>query len=791
MRQERDSRAFRRHALHVPFELAGLDRAPRVQFETMTPTQSVPRTDAAHILALTTLAVGQPLLYVLGRNGEFFVASRTRPSELLALVALVVVGVPAVLILIELLAGRFGPRARRTVHMALVALLVTAVTLPMINQGWAAPATYVVAAAAALGIIGAVAYARLALVRLATSLLAVMPLVVAANFLFNSDARQILFHSAPRAARPTAIRSKTPVMLVIFDELPLSSLLDRSFSIDKGRYPNFARLAETAHWFRNARSVSDNTVLAVPAILTGRQPQPNLLPTAAQQPDNLFTMLGGSYRIEAQEPVTRLCPAALCREPVSRRGSLATFWSDVAIVYGHTVLPRGLSSRFLPPIDSGWRDFGNNRSGTPANDGWVANPNDWDWYKQGYEHAVRVRSNPRTLYALHYLLPHAPWRYLPDGHQYPARDIPGIGPNEHWTSNQVAVDEAYQRHLLQVGYVDRVLGTLIDKLERAGVYDNAMVIVTADHGCGFEPDEDRRLLNSRNWSDVLRVPLLVKTPGQKVGVVDDRPVETIDVLPTIADVLGIQLPFAVDGRSLLRPRDQDRPRRMAMNEPGQFKPPADLSGLGRSVRRKVALFGDGADTRRLFGRGRFWELVGRPVDQLQVSRSDAIQAVLAESERFADVNPDEPILPVLVSGGLSGAATIGKHPSAAVAVNGVVRAVTPLEVHPDGVTFRTLVPAESLKRGPNEVKILLIEEDGKASRITSAQQQGGQYTLEKSAPDWELRSADSSAPVRHVAIGSVLGSHAVATNVTRHRRSRRPLFPASTPPRLLRAIRAE
>jgi hypothetical protein len=291
---------------------------------------------------------------------------------------------------------------------------------------------------------------------------------------------------------------------------------------------------------------------------------------------------------------------------------------------------------------------------------------------------------------------------------------------------------------------------------------------------------------------VLRVPLLVKTPGQKVGVVDDRPVETIDVVPTIADVLGIQLPFAVDGRSLLRPRDQDRPRRMAMNEQsGQFKPPADLSGLDRSVRRKVALFGDGADTRRLFGRGRFWELIGRPVDQLEVRRSDAIQIVLAEPERFADVNPDDAILPVLVSGGLSGAAMVGEHPSAAVAVNGVVRAIAPLEVHRDGATFNTLVPAESLKRGANEVKIFLIEQDGKATRITSAQQQGGLYTLERNEPDLQLKNADSSAPVRQAAVESGLGSRGVPANVTHHRRSRQRLFPASTPPRRLRAIRAE
>ena len=48
------------------------------------------------------------------------------------------------------------------------------------------------------------------------------------------------------------------------------------------------------------------------------------------------------------------------------------------------------------------------------------------------------------------------------------------------------------------------------------------------------------------------MPLFIKLPGQRRGRIISRPVRTIDLLPTIADVLGIRIPWHVDGRSLLR-----------------------------------------------------------------------------------------------------------------------------------------------------------------------------------------------------------------------------------------------
>ena len=119
--------------------------------------------------------------------------------------------------------------------------------------------------------------------------------------------------------------------------------------------------------------------------------------------------------------------------------------------------------------------------------------------------------------------------------------------------------QAYQRHLLQVGYVDQLLGDLLERLRDTGMYDRSLVVVTADHGMSFREGESGRIASQANLEDVAFVPLFVKQPGQERGEVVDHHVETIDVLPTIAEVLGFRIPWRVDGRP--RPLAAPKPRR--------------------------------------------------------------------------------------------------------------------------------------------------------------------------------------------------------------------------------------
>jgi hypothetical protein len=101
--------------------------------------------------------------------------------------------------------------------------------------------------------------------------------------------------------------------------------------------------------------------------------------------------------------------------------------------------------------------------------------------------------------------------------------------------------------MLQVQYADRLLGRLLDALRSSGVFDDAVVVVTADHGASFVTGEPRRPVNRANVGAIAPVPLFVKAPGQRDGRVDDGAVRTIDVLPTIAKAAGAPLPWTVDG----------------------------------------------------------------------------------------------------------------------------------------------------------------------------------------------------------------------------------------------------
>ena len=91
------------------------------------------------------------------------------------------------------------------------------------------------------------------------------------------------------------------------------------------------------------------------------------------------------------------------------------------------------------------------------------------------------------------------------------------------------------------------------------------IVVTADHGAAFETGEPLRGVSEANADSVLWVPLLVKPPGQDTGRIDDRPATAVDVLPTIADVIDLELPGG-DRRPL--PARARRHRRRVRRAPG-------------------------------------------------------------------------------------------------------------------------------------------------------------------------------------------------------------------------------
>jgi hypothetical protein len=159
------------------------------------------------------------------------------------------------------------------------------------------------------------------------------------------------------------------------------------------------------------------------------------------------------------------------------------------------------------------------------------------------------------LHYLHVALPHEPSVYLPSGEICLPEMMrePLI-----WPRNQAKADRAYQRHLLQLEFVDRWLGELTAALKQRGLYDSTLLLITADHGVSYRAGQPRRALSKENYCDILAVPLILKPPGSHAGRISDRNVELVDILPTVAELLQIDLPWPIAGRSMLADERPDR-----------------------------------------------------------------------------------------------------------------------------------------------------------------------------------------------------------------------------------------
>ena len=391
---------------------------------------------------------------------------------------------------------------------------------------------------------------------------------------------------------------------MVLDELPLSSLITPSGAIDAQRFPGFGALAHQATWYSRAVTVADHTPFAVPAILSGDRPENNDLPTLADYPENLFTLVGGAYTIRADEPITRLCPVRYCaqhHDDSSFARRTRRLFHDVAVDYLASALPA--DARGDLRVAEGW--------GSVATNTQVAG--------RGFARSFGPPNPPNTLYFLHVVQPHQPWALLPSGGHY--NDpwfVPGVtddwrpGEDKRWRANDLLIEQALQRHLLQVRAVDRLIGTVIQHLRRQGLFDRALVVVTADHGASFRAGGWIRRTTPDNLPDIAAVPLFVKYPHQARGRVDRRSAQTIDILPTIADILGIALPWSVDGRSL-RSAPLNREIRVATPRGSAIATSSDRveSGVRNIARRNATWLGSGTDS--LYHLGPRLDLLGHTV----------------------------------------------------------------------------------------------------------------------------------------------------------------------------------
>ena len=689
------------------------------------------------LTGLWAIAIAQPILDALRRAPEFFVAHRADTLDAVVVAVVLTLAVPVGLAAILVLVRAVNRRLVEPITAVIVGLLVAAfagqVGYRFGLSGW--PGTIVVSGLATT--FGGLAWLKSPPCRTFLVVLSPAAVVVPLAFLLGAWRSS----GAGQAAEAAVSARATPVVIVVFDELSLVALLDDDGKLNAARYPNMAALAGDGVWFRNATAVSDYTRWALPSIVTGRYPSAGSTPTPAEHPNTVFSLVGRSHGLEVSEAVTSLCPRQLClNSGPPRADRQAAIAADLAVVAGHVFLPPSARTS-LPDLTQNWAGFADADDGT---DGVVDDQPDaggangarvirarrsWERRFRRGARGDAVRSaesfidgmtasdRQPTLYFIHTLATHRPSRWVPSGQALSSfREIPGLKSGK-WTDLEWLVAQHHHASLVQAALADTLVGRLRSRLTSAGLYDSALVIVTSDHGVAWRPGDSVRSFAGTNAAEILSVPLIVKPPAAMVGVtrgtVDDTNAETIDVLPTVARVLGIDPPWKVDGRSLIgadRPRTEKRFFFNVATMHETYAPDQLRASLHQAARRQADLFG--LDRWPVFTLPGLRALTGRAVASFgEIRRIDGIRLAVEGRDALRRVNPQGPDLPAQLTGRFvqADAREASRH-VLAVALNGTIVATT--RAWPDSPRWMVMLPPDALRAGENEVEVFVVDSSG-------------------------------------------------------------------------------
>jgi choline-sulfatase len=271
--------------------------------------------------------------------------------------------------------------------------------------------------------------------------------------------------------------------------------------------PALARLASEGVVFEHAQSAIPITLPSHATLLTG------------------LTPLRHGVRDNGRNP---LAPGARTLAEIAHEAGFQTAAFVAAVVLDPTFgLDQGFDHYDAP--ESPGRAVDEHEAQRPASEivdaalGWLAE---------------RDRSRPFLLWT-HFYDPHTPYEPPPE---FGGRTL----------------REKYDG---EVRAMDREIGRLFDALRGDGTLDRTLVIVVGDHGEAFgEHGENGH--SPHAWQTTLHVPMIVRAPFLKrltPGTRSDELVGTVDVLPTVAEALDLEIPGDLDGFSLWnQPAPPDR-----------------------------------------------------------------------------------------------------------------------------------------------------------------------------------------------------------------------------------------
>jgi hypothetical protein len=676
-----------------------------------------------NLAVLWCFAVAQPLFDLLKDNPEFFAARGSSGFDIISFSVLLVVLPPALLLGIELLVGIAGRGPRRTAHVVLIAGLATLIAAQALKKLIDAADIVLIVGSVAIGVAAALLWLRAEPVRSFLNVLSPAPLVFLALFLFSGSISELAFPDEA-SARTIGGVTQSPIVVVLLDELPITTLLDADGELDRERYPGFAELADSSTWFKNAYTIYDSTERAQPAIMDGNLPEEDLQPISGDHPNSIFSLFGKTHRMNVSEEATSVCSRDICtdeRLEESYPDRISSMSEDLGLVWLHVVAPPEMETE-LTSVSENWGNFGGageetaeTRGGGGTRIGRFARRNlnggrpvrFQEWIDQ-----IEPGRRP-SLNFKHTLLPHVPWQYLPSGDRYRRQPNDAIeGLSSQSFEDQGQLDVLFQRHALQTMFTDLQLRRLWDKLKAEGMWDDSLIVVAADHGVAFPLGSvQRRRLNRDTAAEIAPIPLFIKAPGQTRPEVDDAYVETIDILPTMFDILNLDPRVEMDGKSAFSEEVQNRDelRFLIRNTFETLRIPAEEfeADRGAVLTRNDRLIGRGSDgLERMYRLGPNPDLIGKPAS----AAGAPLDVDFAYADDYGRVNPDSGFVPTHIVARVNGPDRPPRD--IAVAINGRIAAVGntfELATGNEGELVSVMVPESAFRRGRNQVQVLLAE----------------------------------------------------------------------------------
>ena len=212
----------------------------------------------------------------------------------------------------------------------------------------------------------------------------------------------------------------------------------------------------------------------------------------------------------------------------------------------------------------------------------------------------------------------------------------------------------------------------------------------------------------------------MKAPSQRKGREDNGPARTIDILPTIADTLGVRLSGPVDGRPLRLDTIPNGPVRVGAYGGGEVRLsfPDFLRRRDAAIQRRLRLFGSGDGFAGIFAAGPHRNLVGQRVARFVPASAAPFHADFDYRPEYGSFARAGKEAPAFVTGRLTGSVPDGE--TVAIAINGRIVAVTASYAYGKDVRFGAMVPVTAFQKGANTVQALAVSGSGPSTRLALA-----------------------------------------------------------------------